>query len=194
VTLQSGYFSGVFAEIVLLVFRLYIGAVMLRFLLQRVRADFRFNPLARALVSITNPVLIPLRRLVPGYRGVDWAAILLMLLLAMLCWGILLALGGRVPNLPALLILAVAELMTIAVKLYFFAILLMVILSWVAPASYNPAVEVLGAVTDPLLRPARQLLPPIGGLDLSPILVLLLLHFTERLLIVPLQGYGLSLL
>lgn len=192
--MSSGYYSGVFAEIILLLFRLYIGAIMLRFLLQAARADFRFNPLARALVNITNPLLLPLRRIVPGYRGFDWAAVLLMLLLALLGMAIVIAMSGRPPTLPGLLILALAELMIVAVKLFFFAILLVVIVSWVAPRTYNPAVEVLGAVTEPLLRPARQLLPPIGGLDLSPLLVMVLLYFTERLLIVPLQAYGFSVL
>ncbi|MCC6714948.1 MAG: YggT family protein, partial [Gammaproteobacteria bacterium] len=77
--MPSGYFSGVFSDIILFAFRLYIGAVMLRFLLHWVRADFRFNPVARGLMTVTNPVLVPLRRFVPGYKGVDWAAVLLML-------------------------------------------------------------------------------------------------------------------
>lgn len=192
--MSSGYFSGVLVEIIVFAFRLYIGAVMLRFLMQMTRADFRFNSLARALVRITNPILIPLRRIVPGFRGVDWATVVLMLLLAMLEIGIVLGIGGRTPTAPGLLVLAAAELATVAVKLFFFAILLVVIVSWVAPDRYHPAIELIGSVTEPLMRPARQLLPPLGGLDLSPILVLLLLYLTERLLIVPLQSYGFSLL
>ncbi len=192
--MPSGYFSGVFSDIILFAFRLYIGAVMLRFLLHWVRADFRFNPVARGLMTVTNPVLVPLRRFVPGYKGVDWAAVLLMLVLAMVAVATVLALAGQSPSLPALIILAVAELMTVAVKLFFFAILLMVIVSWVSPGTYNPAIELVHAVTEPLMRPARQLLPPLGGFDLSPILVLLLLHLTERLIIIPIRGYGLALM
>ena len=192
--MSSGYFSGVFVDLIVFAFRLFIGAVMLRFLLQLARANFRYNPLARALVNITNPVLIPLRRLIPGYRGIDWATVLLMLLLAMLEIGVVLGLGGRAPSAPGLLVLATAELLTVAVKLFFFAILLVVIVSWVAPDRYHPATELLAIVTEPLMRPARQLLPPVGGLDLSPILVLVLLYLTERLLIVPLQSYGSGLL
>jgi len=192
--MPSGYFSGVFSDIILFAFRLYIGAVMLRFLLHWVRADFRFNPVARGLMTVTNPVLVPLRRFVPGYKGVDWAAVLLMLVLAMVAVATVLALAGRSPALPALIVLAVAELMTVAVKLFFFAILLMVIVSWVSPGTYNPAIELVHAVTEPLMRPARQLLPPLGGFDLSPILVLLLLHLIERLIIIPIRGYGLALM
>jgi YggT family protein len=192
--MPSGYFSNVFSDIILFAFRLYIGAVLLRFLLHWVRADFRFNPLARGLMKVTNPVLVPLRRLVPGYKGIDWAAVLLMIVLAMVGVATVLALGGRAPSLPGLLILAIAELMTIGVKLFFFAILLMVIMSWISPGTYNPAIEIIHAVTEPLMRPARQLLPPLGGFDLSPVLVLVLLHLTERLIIIPIQSYGLALM
>jgi YggT family protein len=143
-------------------------------------------------MKVTNPVLVPLRRLVPGYKGIDWAAVLLMIVLAMVGVATVLALGGRAPSLPGLLILAIAELMTIGVKLFFFAILLMVIMSWISPGTYNPAIELIHAITEPLMRPARQLLPPLGGFDLSPILVLLLLHLTERLIIIPIQSYGLA--
>ncbi|MCG3201947.1 MAG: hypothetical protein NFCOHLIN_01819 [Gammaproteobacteria bacterium] len=192
--MPSGYFSGVFSDIILFAFRLYIGAVMLRFLLHWARADFRFNPVARGLMKATNPVLVPLRRFVPGYKGIDWAAVLLMLLLAMVAVATVLTLAGQSPSPAALIVLAVAEVMTVAVKLFFFAILFMVIVSWISPGTYNPAIEVVHAITEPLLRPARQLLPPLGGLDLSPILVLLLLHLTERLIIIPIRGYGLALM
>lgn len=192
--MPSGYFSGVFSDIILFAFRLYIGAVMLRFLLHWVRADFRFNPVARGLIKVTSPVLVPLRRFIPGYKGIDWAAVLAMVVLAMVGVATVLALAGQSPSLPGLIILAVAELLTVAVKLFFFAILLMVIVSWVSPGTYNPAIELVHAVTEPLMRPARQLLPPLGGFDLSPILVLLLLHLTERLIIIPIRGYGLALM
>jgi YggT family protein len=192
--MPSGYFSGVFSDIILFAFRLFIGAVMLRFLLHWVRADFRFNPVARGLIKVTNPVLVPLRRFIPGYKGIDWAAVLAMVVLAMVGVATVLALAGQSPSLPGLIILAVADLLTVAVKLFFFAILLMVIVSWVSPGTYNPAIELVHAVTEPLMRPARQLLPPLGGFDLSPILVLLLLHLTERLIIIPIRGYGLALM
>lgn len=192
--MPSGYFSGVFSDIILFAFRLYIGAVMLRFLLHWVRADFRFNPVARGLIKVTSPVLVPLRRFIPGYKGIDWAAVLAMVVLAMVGVATVLALAGQSPSLPGLIILAVAELLTVAVKLFFFGILLMVIVSWVSPGTYNPAIELVHAVTEPLMRPARQLLPPLGGFDLSPILVLLLLHLTERLIIIPIRGYGLALM
>ena len=191
--MPTGYFSGVFGEIILFAFRLFISAVLLRFLLHWVRADFRFNPLARALVKITNPALTPLRRFIPGYKGVDWAAIVLMLALAMIGIALVLGLSGRAPSLPGLIILAIAELMTITIKVLYFSIFLIVIVSWIAPGTYNPAVDLVRSIVEPLMRPARQIIPPIGGLDLSPILVLFFLYLTERLVVNPLQNFGFSL-
>jgi YggT family protein len=192
--MPSGYYSGVFGGILLMVFRLAIGAVMLRFLLHWVRADFRFNPLARGLMNITNPVLVPLRRYIPGYKGVDWAAVLVMLVLAIAAHAILLAMNGLPASLPGLLVLAIAELLTVAYYVFLYAIILLVITSWLSPGSYNPATEVVSALTEPLMRPIRQILPPMGGLDLSPLLAGVLLYLTQSLLIVPLRHFAYSLM
>lgn len=192
--MPSGYYSGVFGGLILMAFRLVIGAVMLRFLLHWVRADFRFNPLARGLMNITNPVLIPLRRFVPGFKGIDWAAILLMVLLALIARGVLLALSGFAPSLTGLLVLAVAELLTVAYYLFLYSIFVIVIASWLSPGGYNPALELVSSLTEPLLRPMRQILPPLGGLDLSPVLAGVLLYLTRSLLIVPLEAFGYSLM
>jgi YggT family protein len=192
--MPSGYYSGVFGGLILIAFRLVIGAVMLRFLLHWVRADFRFNPLARGLMNITNPVLIPLRRFVPGFKGVDWAAVVLMVVLALIARGVLLALSGFLPSLPGLLVLAVAELLIVAYYLFLYSIFLIVIASWIAPGGYNPALELVSSLAEPLLRPMRQILPPLGGLDLSPVLAGVLLYLTRSLLIVPLEAFGYSLM
>jgi YggT family protein len=179
---------------VLMVFRLAIGAVMLRFLLHWVRADFRFNPVARGLMNITNPVLVPLRRFIPGYKGVDWAAVLVMLVLAVVARAILLALSGFPASLPGLLVLAVAELLTVAYYVFLYAIILLVITSWLSPGSYNPATEIVAALTEPLLRPIRQVLPAMGGIDLSPLRAAVLLYLTRSLLIIPLEAFAYSLM
>jgi YggT family protein len=192
--MPSGYYSGVFGNIILMVFRLAIGAVMLRFMLHWVRADFRFNPIARGLMNITNPVLVPLRRFIPGYKGVDWAAVLVMLVLAIIAWAITLTLGGVAPSLPGLMMLAIVELLTVAYYVFLYAIILLVITSWLSPGSYNPATEIVTALTEPLLRPIRQMLPAMGGLDLSPLLAAVLLYLTRSLLIVPLEAFAYSLM
>ena len=190
----GGYLSNAVSYLINVIFGLYIGAVMVRFLLQLVRADFYYNPLAKALVTITNPALRPLRRLIPGFQGIDWAAIVLMLLVQMAETTIIVLMIGHVPVFQGLVLVAIAELLSIAIYIYQFAILIQVVLSWVAPDQYNPMTEVIDALTEPLLRPARQLMPSLGGLDFSPFAVLILLQLTSLLLVAPLRDFGYRLL
>lgn len=190
----GGYLSNAVSYLINVIFGLYIGAVMVRFLLQLVRADFYYNPLAKALVTITNPALRPLRRLIPGFQGIDWAAIVLMLLVQMAETTIIVLMIGHVPVFQGLVLVAIAELLSIAIYIYQFAILIQVVLSWVAPDQYNPMTEVIDALTEPLLRPARQLIPSLGGLDFSPFAVLILLQLTSLLLVAPLRDFGYRLL
>lgn len=190
----GGYLSNAVSYLINVIFGLYIGAVMVRFLLQLVRADFYYNPLAKALVTITNPALRPLRRLIPGFQGIDWAAIVLMLLVQMAETTIIVLMIGHVPVFQGLMLVAIAELLSIAIYIYQFAILIQVVLSWIAPDQYNPMTEVIDALTEPLLRPARQLMPSLGGLDFSPFAVLILLQLTSLLLVAPLRDFGYRLL
>lgn len=165
---------------------LYIAAVMLRFLFQLVRADF-YNPISQFLVKITSPLLVPLRRVIPGFGGIDVASIVLMLLLQMLVFALVVVLRGATPTPLFLLGLAVVELLQVAVNIFFWAIILQAILSWVQPGQHNPGTMLLHQLTAPLLNPARRLLPPISGLDLSPILVVIGLKLLEMILLPPLQ-------
>ena len=191
---MNAYLAKAAAYLVQVIFNLYVGAVMLRFLLQWVRADCFYNPLARALVALTNPALRPLRRIIPGYRGIDWAAVALMVLLQMASSALVLLIYGRIPTPLALAVIAVAELASVAVWLFLAAIIIQVILSWVAPYRYNPIGELVEPLVEPLMRPARGLLPPIGGLDLSPILVVVFLQLTLMLVVDPLLDFGYGLL
>lgn len=164
------------------VFYLYILALMLRFLLQLVRADF-YNPFSQALVKITNPVLVPLRRLIPGYRGWDIAALVAMYLLELIALALVLIWISGVRVAPAtLLLIAVLKLVDLLLNVYFFSILLQAVLSWVSPGSYNPLTSLLWRLNEPLLRPVRRLIPPMGGLDLSPLVVLLAIQFLRILI------------
>ena len=162
-------------------FGFYLLAVMLRFLLQWVRADF-YNPLVQFLVRITNPPLLPLRRIVPGYRGMDLASVVLafalqfveVLLVALLLRQSLVV-GG-------LVLLTVMELLKLLINIYLWGIIIQVVLSWVNPDPRHPAARVLAQLTAPLLKPAQRLLPPISGVDLSPMLVVVALIFVSLLL------------
>jgi YggT family protein len=166
---------------------LYILAFMLRLLLQLVRADF-YNPLSQFIVRITNPLVTPMRRLVPAVRGLDSATLLLILLLELAATTLLLwlATGGPLPGVGTLVYLAVLRALVLLLRLYFVAILISVILSWVGRDARHPLVGVLNAVVEPVLRPVRRLLPTIGGLDLSPLVVLLLIQ--ALLIAIPLGG------
>jgi YggT family protein len=190
--MNGGYFGEAFIFLVRTIFDLCILAVALRFLLQLVRADF-YNPISQFLVKVTNPLLRPLRRVIPGFGGVDWASLVLMLVLKAGEISLITLIGsGRIPALTGLLIFSLAQLLNLFVYIFIVAILVQVILSWVNPGGYSPSTVILYRLTEPLLRPARQLLPPIGGLDLSPIIVLVVLQLTIILVINPIMHLGVS--
>ena len=190
----GAYFDNAGIFLVETAFGFYILIVMLRFLLQWVRADF-YNPLVQFIVTLTNPVLLPLRRYVPGLMGLDMAAVVLMLVLRVVEFLLIFAIVGRSPNFGGLLVLSIAALLGLLITVLTWAIIIYAIMSWVNPSPRHPAVSLLRQLTEPLLRPARNLMPPVSGLDLTPILVLVGLQLTNILLITPLTdlGYGLAL-
>ena len=174
-------------------FGLYAGAVMLRFLLALVRADF-YNPVSQFLVKVTNPPLLPLRRIIPGVMGIDMASVVLLIVLEATKLLLIAAVQGFGIHPLGLLVLSLAELLSLLINIYFFTILIQVILSWVSPGNYNPAVALLYSLNEPLLGRARRILPPISGFDLSPILVLVGLQLLEMLLVAPIQDLGRGLI
>ncbi len=185
--------AGIF--LVRTLFGLYILAVMLRFLLQTVRADF-YNPVSQMLVKVTNPPLKPLRRVIPGLFGVDMAAIVLLLILKTVELLIVAQLAGFNSDIVGLVVLGAAQLIKLLLDVFFFSILIQVVLSWVNPTAmhHNPAAGLLYSLNEPVMRPARRLLPPISGLDLSPILVMIALQLLTLLLVAPLNDFAIRLL
>lgn len=167
-------------------FGLYILVVLLRFLLQLVRADF-YNPISQFIVKATQPPLGVLRRVVPGFGGVDLASVVLMFALQCAEIWLLLSIHGRPASVPGIGILAVAELLKLTIYLFFFSIIVQVILSWVNPHAYNPVIALIGRINEPLLRPARRLLPPFSGVDLSPLVVLITLQLALILIVRPVR-------
>lgn len=186
-----GAFNEIFIYLVQTALTLYMLAMLLRFLLQLVRADF-YNPISQFLVKVTNPLVIPLRKVIPGLGGLDLASLLLALLLQMLCIIVLMALYGLgLPNPVLLLLWSALGLIGLLVKIYFFALLAMIILSWLAPGSGNPAVFLLYQITEPVMAPFRKLLPAMGGMDFSPILVFILINVIQIALHHMAAGVGL---
>lgn len=161
---------------------LYLVAMLLRFLLQLVRADF-YNPISQFIVKLTNPLVVPLRSLVRGYGSMDFASLLLSLLLQMtgIAAAFLVHVGG-IPAFSTLLLGGILGVAALLVEIYFFALLAMIILSWVAQGSRHPAIFLLYQITEPVMAPVRKLLPPMGGLDFSPILVFVLINVVQIVL------------
>lgn len=160
------------------IFSIYILAVMLRFILQWSRADF-YNPLSQLLVKITNPPLKPLRRFIPGWGGVDFAAIVLMIVLKVIEIGLTSLIKGVSFSVGILILTAVSELVGLAIMLFIAMIIVSVILSWVGQGSQNPMVGLLHQMTEPVLSPFRKIIPPLGGIDLSPILAIVSLQIIK---------------
>lgn len=185
----GNYFTNPVIFLVQTAFSLYILAVMLRFLLQWVRADF-YNPITQFLVKVTNPPLVPLRRILPGLGGVDLASIVLMLALAVLQVLAVYAIRGFVPGPVMLLSNGLAQLIELFLNIFLVTILIQVVLSWIAPNQFNPATILIHQLNEPLLRPLRRAIPAMGGLDLSPLVALLVIQLSKMILLPPLYSLG----
>lgn len=148
---------------------LYIMAVLLRFLLQLVKADF-YNPISQAIVKVTSPLLNPLRKVIPGMGGLDLAALVLALLLQILLVYVLFMVQGlataAIPF-PQVLIISLKELAGEILNIYMFSLIIIAIASWVAPGSYNPGLLLLHQLTEPLSSRIRRVIPP-GRTGLFP--------------------------
>ena len=161
---------------------LYLIIVILRFLLQVARADF-YNPISQFVVKVTNPLVKPLRRIIPGFAGLDMATLLLALIIQFLTIYLLyLLLAGVLPNPFNVLVWSLIGVTATIVKIYFFSILVSIIFSWVAPGSQHPALVLLHQLNEPVMAPVRKILPPMGGLDLSPILIFIIINVFDILL------------
>ena len=155
---------------------------LLRLILQLVRADF-YNPICQTIVKISNPLVLPLRRVLPPLGRIDSASLLIAFAIQALGIVVLCRLlFGAIPNPAHILLWSAIGLVGAVVNFYFFAIIGSIILSWVAQGSYNPGAQLLYQVTEPVMAPFRKLVPPLGGLDLSPIFVFLLINVIEVLL------------
>ena len=178
---MNSYLTNPLEFIITTLFSLYILAVMLRFLLGVVRADF-YNPISQFLVRITNPLLVPLRKVVPAMGKVDVAAIFLMLVLQILLLFIIVMLRGTGVQILPLLLTAVGELVLLMINVFLVAIIVQVIISWINPGSYNPVNSLLHSLTSPVLRPFQRIFPPLSGIDLSPLFALIALQVLKMLI------------
>lgn len=190
--IDNPYMSNAAVYVLDTVFTLYILAVLLRFLLQLARADF-YNPISQFLVKVTNPPLRPLRRVVPGLWKIDLASVLLLIALQMLALWLINIAAGRAISPEGLFVLSIADLIQLTLNTFLVAILVQVVMSWLNPGAYNPLLAILYSLNEPLLNPARRMLPSMGGIDFSPLIVLLLIQLTKILVVAPLRDTGLGL-
>ncbi|MFL1453878.1 YggT family protein [Marinobacter sp. GN3S48] len=170
--------ADILITILLIASTFYMTIVLLRFLLQLARADF-YNPISQFVVKATNPPLRPLRRVIPGWGGIDGAALVLAIVIQAIAFLlILVTLNGGMPSINplTLLVWAALNVLDLVVKIYFWSVIAVVVVSWIAPGSHHPAIQLVAQITEPVMRPVRNVIPSMGGLDLSPIVVFLLLN------------------
>lgn len=155
---------------------IYLVIVLLRFLLQLCRADF-FNPVSQFAHRATAPLLLPLRKLFPAWQNFDFASLILALLLQWLAIQLTASLNGNaLINVFYVLWWGTLGILSMLINIYIYGLLAAIILSWVAPHNPHPAVSLLWQLMEPVMAPFRKIVPNLGGLDLSPILVFLVLN------------------
>lgn len=154
--------------------------LVLRVWLQLVRADF-YNPLSQFIVKVSNPLVIPLRRIIPGFGGVDLATVILAYIVATLTWTLIPFLNSGTVDLISSMYLGLIYLIKQVGVLLFIVMLVMALMSWVVQG-YNPTQMIFQQLTAPVLAPIRRIVPSIGGLDLSILIAFLLLNVVNILL------------
>jgi YggT family protein len=148
---------------------LYEVVLVLRLLMQLTRAEFR-NPIARGIVQLSDPLIRPLRRVLPPVRRIDTASVVAIVLFAAVkLWVLRLLFGYGIPSGMVLLLAVSLDIARLVLNIYFFSIILNAILSFVAPGNYSPAQSLLASICNPVLNPIRRLIPSVAGLDLSPL-------------------------
>lgn len=155
---------------------LYILTFILRFALQWVHVT-SLNPFWQFVLRVTNPIVQPLRRVIPGWRGLELVSPLVVFALEVIAIFVLLQLGHfPTPGLTAVLYYALLRTLLAVLHLYFIALLVYVLMSWISPGVNHPLTRVLAGLCEPLLRPVRRIIPIIGGFDLSPLIVIIVLQ------------------
>ncbi|MGZ8190231.1 MAG: YggT family protein [Methylococcaceae bacterium] len=165
---------------------LYILAILLRFLLQWCGAAF-YNPISQFLVKVTHPPLRILRRFVPPIGKIDTSSLVLVLILQMLANFTILILKGVSINIGALTILSIADLVSLLINIFIFAVFARALLSWMNPGAFDAASSILASLTEPVLDTCRKFIPDLGGIDLSPLAALLFLQLAKMVILPPLQ-------
>jgi len=172
---------------------LYIICMLIRFWMHFTHADFR-NPIGQSLLLITNPVIYPFRQFISTNKSFAYATLIASIALMAIKLFLITSLTRGIPSIPYVLVVAIAHTIQHCIYILIFAIIIRAISSWFMPhGGYNPALAIVGAISEPILRQARKLLPNLGGLDLSPVFVIIFLQFTDHVLVNALLDLGRSI-
>lgn len=172
--------AGVFLIQTLFGFAIFV--VLARVFLQLVRANF-FNPICQFVVKVTNPILVPVKKLIPNIGRFDTAAMVLAYVLQLLENALVYGILGVSISVPVMLAFTVVTLIGTTFTFFFVVIIVQVILSWVSPYGDNPVSPVVSQLAAPIVDPIRRILPPLAGIDFSPMVAIILLHVTKILVI-----------
>ena len=170
-------------------FSFFLMCLLGRIFLQIIGLHYS-NQLAQFVSKITNPLVLPLRKVLPRVQQIDlagWVLAYVIALLQVTCF--FLIKSGGIPDPIGLVLFAIPSLIAAVINLFFYAIIIAMIASWIAN-SYNPVLEAIQRMVEPLLSPARRIIPPIAGFDLSPMLVLLVLQLLTMIVVSPLQRFA----
>jgi YggT family protein len=174
------------------IFDLYLLVLMARVILAWVHADY-FNPLTQIIIKLTQPIVGPLRRVIPNYAGIEFSTLLVIFALEMLKFLFIGMLAFGLPtNVFGLMVLAGADMVKLLLNTFFYAIFLQAILSWIQPGP-SPITRTLMQITSPVIRPIQRLMPPVSGFDLSPIPALIILQLLIIVLVNPMYDIGMRM-
>ena len=171
-------FANVLTFLIHIAATLYIYIVLIRMILGYTKADF-YNPFSQFILKLTSPILQPMRKWIPSIGRIDSAALVLIIVIKFAELFLIGLLAGKKIFIGSLILPTIFGLIDLVLNLFIFAIIVLVVISWVAPhlhAQNNPMASILRSITEPLIRPARKLIPPIGIFDLSTFVVLIALY------------------
>ena len=158
---------------------LYLLFVVARFLLQLAKADF-YNPISQAVFKATDPVVRVLRSFIPGYRGVDFSSLILAFIVQSLAIPVTILLyGGAIPSVGFIITWSFIGVLNFIILFYYYALIASIVMSFVMMFSGNmnphPILLLVWQITEPIMAPFRRVIPPMGGLDFSPIFIFLII-------------------
>ncbi len=179
--------------LIMVVFSLYIYVLLMRVLMQKVGMSWR-NPVTQFVLKITNPVVMPLRRFIPGFKGFDLSIIVVAFILELFSLWLLLWMKVSVmPGIMGSIVVAIAQLGSKITTIYIWTIIIGALMSWFPQMQNNPVTEIIHRITEPPLSLARRFIPLVGGIDISPIPVILVLMLINILILNPLTVFGTNL-